>query len=295
MSLQPENTQVVVPSLDERKLETEIRLREAEIALKRDELNAQIARDSRTRWSPATTTVLVAIAGVLGSVIGVLLQSQAQLQLERQKLQSDLILKVIETGNATEAAQNLRFFVKAGLIHDESGLISAAVASSEAPPVLPAGPYMKELSAAVGAEERFYALGDAAKEALERGYLAEAEKFAEEQATLLPGFKSNWNYGNAVQDTNLVLGRIAVRQGDIEAAKRYLLLAGETPGSPQLDTFGPNMSLAKDLLEKGEREVVLQYFELCRKFWEMHSGRLDVWRSAVQAGTIPDFGANLSY
>jgi len=28
------------------------------------------------------------------------------------------------------------------------------------------------------------------------------------------------------------------------------------------------MTLAKDLLEKGERDVVLEYFMLCRKFWK---------------------------
>lgn len=83
MSLQSESTQEVSPSLDERKLEVDVRLREAELALRRDELNAQIARDSRKGWSPGTTTALVAIAGVLGSVIGILLQGQAQLQLER--------------------------------------------------------------------------------------------------------------------------------------------------------------------------------------------------------------------
>jgi hypothetical protein len=55
--------------------------------------------------------------------------------------------------------------------------------------------------------------------------------------------------------------------------------------------YGPNMSLAKDLLEKGEKQGVLDYFALCRKFW--NSGRLDEWSQQVTEGTIPDFGANL--
>ena len=37
-------------------------------------------------------------------------------------------------------------------------------------------------------------------------------------------------------------------------AAEYLLKAGATSGSPQLDSFGPNMSLAKDLLGKDQRE-----------------------------------------
>jgi hypothetical protein len=62
-----------------------------------------------------------------------------------------------------------------------------------------------------------------------------------------------------------------------------------------MDTFGPNMTLAKALLEKGRKETVLRYFELCRKFWKMDDGRLDRWRDAVRTGRIPDFGANLHY
>lgn len=154
---------------------------------------------------------------------------------------------------------------------------------------------MKELDAAKTPEKRFYALNDAAKESFVGGKIEDAQKYAKELMTLLPQFKGNWNYGNAVQDANLVLGRIAVHDGRIDEAKKYLLEAGKSPGSPQMDTFGPNMSLAKDLLEKGERQVVLDYFELCRKFWQMHDGRLDKWSQEIKDGEIPDFGANLVY
>ena len=62
-----------------------------------------------------------------------------------------------------------------------------------------------------------------------------------------------------------------------------------------MNSFGPNMSLARDLLEKGERETVLQYFELCRKFWKMGQRNLDQWTEDVKAGRTPEFGANLVY
>jgi tetratricopeptide (TPR) repeat protein len=154
---------------------------------------------------------------------------------------------------------------------------------------------IKELDAAKTSEERFYALNAAAKESFVVGKIEDARKYAQELITLLPQFQRNWNYGNAMQDANLVLGRIAVHEGRIDDAKRYLLEAGKSPGSPQMDSFGPNMSLAKDLLEKGERQAVLDYFELCRKFWEMPDGRLDKWSQQVKDGKIPDFGANLVY
>jgi hypothetical protein len=62
-----------------------------------------------------------------------------------------------------------------------------------------------------------------------------------------------------------------------------------------MNSFGPNVSLAKDLLEKGERDAVIQYLELCRKFWKMDNGRLDQWIKEIKAGKVPQFGANLVY
>ena len=62
-----------------------------------------------------------------------------------------------------------------------------------------------------------------------------------------------------------------------------------------MDSFGPNMSLAKGLLDKGERDVVLQYFDLCRKFWALGQSKLDEWTADVKSGTTPNFGANLLY
>jgi tetratricopeptide (TPR) repeat protein len=153
----------------------------------------------------------------------------------------------------------------------------------------------KELAAATTDENRFYALDGAAKESFNVGKIDDAKNYATELLALAPKFQSDWNYGNAIQDGNLVLGRIAAHDGKIEEAKNYLLDAGKSPGSPQMDSFGPNMSLAKDLLEKGERDTVLQYFELCRKFWRDDYGKLDEWSDDVKAGKIPHFGANLVY
>jgi tetratricopeptide (TPR) repeat protein len=153
----------------------------------------------------------------------------------------------------------------------------------------------KDLTAASTEEKRFYALDDAAKENFNVGKIEDADNYAKELLKLAPSFQGNWNYGNAIQDGNLVLGRIAVRDGQIEVAKKYLLEAGKSPGSPTMDSFGPSMSLAKDLLEKGERDTVLQYFELCRKFWKDDYGKLDQWSDKVKAGKIPHFGVNLVY
>jgi hypothetical protein len=144
-------------------------------------------------------------------------------------------------------------------------------------------------------QERFYALADLANSALEAGHTAQAEQYAQELLRLAAEFTHNWNYGNAVHKGNIVLGRIALRDGNIVAAKEYLIAAGKTPGSPQLDSFGPNMTLAKELLEKGERDVVLAYLNLCAQFWKMGDSDLKNWRATIKGGGVPDFGANLNY
>lgn len=142
-------------------------------------------------------------------------------------------------------------------------------------------------------EDKFDGLTQLAKVAFEANDMGKAEAYANEVLRLAPQYARSWNYGNAIHDGNSVLGRIRLRQGKIAEAKNYLLMAGETPGSPQLNSSGPNMSLAKELLEKGERDVVLQYFELCGKFWKSGAKKLQDWREVVKGNRTPDFGANL--
>jgi hypothetical protein len=152
-----------------------------------------------------------------------------------------------------------------------------------------------ELAAAQNDVERFHALGHAAKLNVDFGSSAAARRYADELLLLAPRFRTNWNYGNAIHDGNLVLGRLAVKAENRASAKQHLLLAGGTPGSPQLNTFGPNMSLAKDLLVLGETDTVVQYFTLCKRFWKMHDGQLDRWAEDIRSGRQPDFGANLVF
>lgn len=125
----------------------------------------------------------------------------------------------------------------------------------------------------------------------------EAEEFALSNLKTAEKYKKDWNYGNAIHQANTLLGRIKLFEGNIEEAKKYLELAGKTPGSPQLDTFGPNMALAKDLLEKGEKEAVLKYFDACAKFWgsEFSKPEIDSWKKSISENKIPDFGSHLIY
>lgn len=135
-------------------------------------------------------------------------------------------------------------------------------------------------------------------DAFSRGDFIGSKTLAEEYLTLAEQFKKNWNYGNAIHHANLMLGRIALKEGNVKLAKSFLLKAGQTPGSPQLNSFGPNMLLAKELLELGETDVVLEYLELCAKFWQPQFQQMwgfQEWKKQIENGQLPDFKANLYY
>jgi hypothetical protein len=154
---------------------------------------------------------------------------------------------------------------------------------------------LEQLRQAKTRTDRFHALSEAALQSFELGRLEEAAGHARTLLELAVDSRDDWNYGNAVHDGNVVLGRLALKEGRVSEAKERLAEAGRTPGSPQLNTFGPNMSLARDLLEAGEREAVLAYLEDSRSFWEYDDGELDLWIESIRAGRMPDFGANLEY
>ncbi len=115
---------------------------------------------------------------------------------------------------------------------------------------------------------------------------------------------NSWNYGNVIFQANNLLGRVAMRQGQIEEAKNYLLAAGKSPGSPQLDSFGPlDLGLARGLLEKGEKDAVLEFLDLMACFWANpekatspnarqvatnNLQQLESWRQQIREGRIPD-------
>lgn len=149
--------------------------------------------------------------------------------------------------------------------------------------------FQEKLLSKANPQERFYALDEAAKDAFEAGESAKAEQYASELLQSAEKNKSDWNYANAIHIGNIVLGRIALQNGDVAGAGQRLLAAGNVAGSPQLDSFGPDMTLAKELFEKGDRDTVLAYLQSCEKFWKMGTDKLQRWIAIIKGGGTPDF------
>jgi hypothetical protein len=106
------------------------------------------------------------------------------------------------------------------------------------------------VAALTGAEyPKLLGLRAAAERALVRGDLDEADRRARELLELAERYHSDWYYGNALHYAHLVLGRTAAARHDLARARAHLLDAAGTPGSPQLNSFGPNMELAPTLLQ----------------------------------------------
>ena len=123
---------------------------------------------------------------------------------------------------------------------------------------------------------------------LKRGQFA-AEELS--RAKLL--YALTWNAGNAVHYSHIVLGRLALHSGDLETAKCHILAAGKTRGSPQLNDYGPDMTLAEEMLGLGQSAVVLEYLAECDQFWHRKSkNRIKEWSDDIRNGRMPDFGMN---
>lgn len=106
-------------------------------------------------------------------------------------------------------------------------------------------------------------------------------------------FKWHWNYGNAIFWGNHTLGRVALKEGSVDSAKDFLMRAGRTPGSFLLAQEGPSFALAQDLLDRGEKEVVMRFLKECQRFWPAESVSLKQKIEKIKSGqtvSLKDFG-----
>ena len=146
---------------------------------------------------------------------------------------------------------------------------------------------------AVSDTDRFYAAPSASMAAYMLGEQDLARQLADEAIALAKTHRENWNYGNAIHYGHTVLGLLRLQDHEVERAVAELRESGETTGSPQLNSFGPTMHLARELLRHGQFDAVVLYFQQCRSFWKMGTKWLSIWEKKVVRGAIPNFFGHL--
>jgi tetratricopeptide (TPR) repeat protein len=177
--------------------------------------------------------------------------------------------------------------------HDELGALYA-LTDNKNTAAKALAEFEKAQAADPSAEGKFQRLHYLAKSAFSAAQLEKASDYAEELLQAAVARPKDRDTGNSIHQGNIVLGRVALKQRHIKLANEYLLKAGHVSSTRQLSSFGPNMSLANELLKAGQKAVVLQYFELCYKFWDMGRDKLEEWTKQVKAGKTPQFGPQLA-
>lgn len=127
---------------------------------------------------------------------------------------------------------------------------------------------------------------------LDSGRLLAARQIGDRMVELAVSGPSDAYAGVLWHRGNILLGRVVLASGAPETAKLHLLEAAKLRRpSSQLSTFGPDMSLARDFLQKGDARIVADYLNAVSLWWTMDEGRLKRWKSMLYAGQTPDFGS----
>lgn len=291
---------------DRQKFEAELQIRREELALKRQELDRPGTESGKWKSTPLWIAIVSGFLSLLGAATVNILQSNAAANLERQKFESSLILKAIETGDPDAATRNLLFLLKAKLISDQEGNIAALAADPASAPVLPVsgsgradvGPPPVPRSAAARAAffnayaARFGELKPAARAALstlidnfiqEQGptdvrqvaYLLATVRF-ETAATFQPlhefgsdqDMERRYGPGSPIGSR---LGNSAIGDGVRYAGRGYLQLVGKNNYAAATKALG--LSGPDDLVANPQRMLDPRIAYLVLD-WGMRSGRL---------------------
>jgi hypothetical protein len=83
------------------------------------------------------------------------------------------------------------------------------------------------------------------------------------------------------------LGVVALRNGDVVAAREHLLHSAAVVGEPRLSSYGSSFLLARELCARGEWQPVSDYLQACAAFWQTEL--LAHWQEKLQRQELPEF------
>ena len=95
--------------------------------------------------------------------------------------------------------------------------------------------------------------------------------------------------GDATYIGNLILAQASLDKNDLSAAKQYLLKAAATPSAHIIEQNGLDVSVARVLFDRGERDTVSEYLIQGRRLWPQGTQIINRWQAAIKAGRRPNF------
>jgi len=119
------------------------------------------------------------------------------------------------------------------------------------------------------------------------GKMNEAESKARELLALAAQSTNDPEYGNAIFFANMSLGQVTLRRGEKRQAAGYLLAASAAPPTDSLRNEDIDMTLARQLVDWGEREAVAQFLDRCARF-NQRGKDLAEWAAEIRKGINPD-------
>jgi tetratricopeptide (TPR) repeat protein len=129
--------------------------------------------------------------------------------------------------------------------------------------------------------ERIRRLQSLPSAAFEAGELDKAEAYAR-QLLDLEGASPEIRYfkSDAAHTAQSTLGRVALKRGNTDEAKRWLMLSAQSTNLTFVSNIDSSIKLAKDMLEQGERQAVLDYLQLCKRLGP--GDQAEEWRREIQ-------------
>lgn len=260
------------------------------VAASPQEASGPFAAKARKTLAQSESPVLVGVAGKILSQYGAMMQAFGTSATGERKLAEQLLTRAerLQPGNplwAETLGQHLLLMARPGLAGGGDGdAMQRALGYLE-----------KSLTRTGEPEWRMSRLQEVAKLALKLGEQAKADRYARELLALAEPHPQDEQYGPAWHDGHMVMGQLALKRGSVAEARAHLRAAGESAGGGTLSSFGPNMGLARDLLQRGEKQAVIDYLRRCQNFWTGAQIPVERWIEDIEHGHTPEFGANLEY
>jgi hypothetical protein len=105
-------------------------------------------------------------------------------------------------------------------------------------------------------------------QAIAAGNLDDAEAFAERMlAHAAEERDDGWPADDQRHMAHTLLGFVRLRRGDLDGAEEELIQSAEVSPTPVLRSFGPDLSLAWELLLAGRGEAVVTFAQRFGRFW----------------------------